>query len=78
MSLVRLLACSRIWTILQNTICKFCGKIKKTETYNLMIENNHHKVVFKQEIKVSYSALKIIMIEKVNEFNLTSYRLQIK
>jgi hypothetical protein len=59
-------------------ICKFCGKIKKTETYNLMIENNHHKVVFKQKIKVSYSALKIIMIEKVNEFNLTSYRLEIK
>jgi len=43
-----------------------------------MIENNHHKVVFKQKIKVSYSALKIIMIEKVNEFSLTSYRLQTK
>jgi len=42
-----------------------------------MIENNHHEVVFTQQIKVSYSVLKI-MIEKVNEFNLTSYRLQIK
>jgi len=29
MSLVRLLACSRIWPIPQNTFCKFCGTIKK-------------------------------------------------